>query len=176
MAGRACPSCGPGSCRSRDSGHLRHAPQRAGAGSPAGRASGSVQVTQGRDRVRRCEEQRPVGIAPRPPGAQGPSDEQLRLPVPVRLVSTRVPCSTQLAEEPKGLNTRAENSHRPTRRRERALQRFTSPAQARPFLAPFGPISDRFRPRRPLLPAPGYHQLLQSRFTIWREVTGLAAA
>jgi len=55
----------------------------------------------------------------------------------------------------KGLNNRAENSHRPTRRRERVLQRCKSPAHAQPFLAPFGPISDHFRPRRHLLPAPG---------------------
>jgi putative transposase len=76
----------------------------------------------------------------------------------------------------KGLNNRAENSHRPTRRRERVLQRFKSPAHAQPFLAPFGPISDHFRPRRHLLPAPTYHQTLQTRFAIWREVTGLAAS
>ncbi len=76
----------------------------------------------------------------------------------------------------KGLNNRAENSHRPTRRRERALQRFKSPAHAQQFLAPFGPISDHFRPRRHLLSAPAYHQLLQARFATWREVTGLAAA
>jgi putative transposase len=76
----------------------------------------------------------------------------------------------------KGLNNRAENSHRPTRRRERVLQRFKSPAHAQQFLAPFGPISDHFRPRRHLLPAPAYHTLLQTRFAIWREVTGLAAS
>lgn len=46
----------------------------------------------------------------------------------------------------KGLNNRAENSHRPTRRRERVLQRFKSPAHAQQVLAPFGPISDHFRP------------------------------
>ncbi|HEV2121551.1 MAG TPA: IS6 family transposase, partial [Chloroflexota bacterium] len=39
----------------------------------------------------------------------------------------------------KGLNNRAENSHRPTRRREQVLQRFKSPAHAQQFLAPFGP-------------------------------------
>ena len=33
------------------------------------------------------------------------------------------------------LNNRAENSHRPTRRRERQMQRFKSPAQAQRFLA-----------------------------------------
>ncbi len=76
----------------------------------------------------------------------------------------------------KGLNNRAENSHRPTRRRERVLQRFKSPEHAQQFLAPFGPISDHFRPRRHRLPAPAYHQLLQTRFATWREVTGLAAA
>ena len=76
----------------------------------------------------------------------------------------------------KGLNNRAENSHRPTRRRERALQRFKSPEHAQQFLAPFGPISDHFRPRRHRLPAAQYHTLLQTRFTTWRAVTGLAAA
>ncbi|MDQ3703457.1 MAG: IS6 family transposase [Chloroflexota bacterium] len=76
----------------------------------------------------------------------------------------------------KGLNNRAENSHRPTRRRERALQRFKSPAHAQQFLAPFGPISDHFRPRRHLCSAPDYHQLLQTRFKTWRAVTGLLAA
>ena len=38
----------------------------------------------------------------------------------------------------KGLNNRAENSHRPTRRRERVMQRFKSSAQAQRFLSPFG--------------------------------------
>jgi len=74
----------------------------------------------------------------------------------------------------KGLNNRAENSHRPTRRRERVLQRFKSPDHAQRFLSPFGPISDHFRPRRHLLPAPQYHRLLQTRFAAWRQVTGLA--
>jgi putative transposase len=76
----------------------------------------------------------------------------------------------------KGLNNRAENSHRPTRRRERVLQRCKSPAHAQQFLSPFGPIADHFRPRRPLLPADEYHALLQTRFATWREVAGLSAA
>jgi putative transposase len=74
-----------------------------------------------------------------------------------------------------GLNNRAENAHRPTRRRERVLQRFKSPEHAQQFLCPFGPISAHVRPRRRLA-APEYHQLLQTRFATWREVTGLAAA
>ena len=76
----------------------------------------------------------------------------------------------------KGLTNRAENSHRPTRRRERGLQRFQSPTHPQQFLAPFGPISDHFRPRRHLLPAPDYHRLLQARFASWREITELQAA
>jgi putative transposase len=76
----------------------------------------------------------------------------------------------------KRLNNRAENSHRSTRRRERALQRFKSPAHAQQLLAPFGPNSDHFRPRRHLLPAPAYHVLQQTRLSSWREVAGLSVA
>jgi putative transposase len=75
----------------------------------------------------------------------------------------------------RGLNNRAENSHRPTRRRERVLQRFKSAAHAQQFLSPFGPIADHFRPRRHLFPAPIYHQFLQTRFAEWRAIAGLAA-
>ena len=46
-----------------------------------------------------------------------------------------------------GLNNRAENSHQPTRRRERGLQRFKSPPHAPAFLEPFGQIGNHFRPR-----------------------------
>src|SRR3954465_8920577 len=35
----------------------------------------------------------------------------------------------------KGLNNRAENSHQPTRRRERQMKRFTSAGQAQRFLS-----------------------------------------
>jgi putative transposase len=76
----------------------------------------------------------------------------------------------------KGLNNRAENSHRPVRKRERALQRFKSPAHAQRFLEPFSAVGNHFRPRRHRLPAPEYRQLLQTRFATWREVTGLQAA
>ncbi|GHO50450.1 hypothetical protein KSX_86130 [Ktedonospora formicarum] len=44
----------------------------------------------------------------------------------------------------KGLNNRAENSHQPTRQRERTMRRFTSPGHAQRFLSAFGPISDHF--------------------------------
>src|ERR671927_1624273 len=43
------------------------------------------------------------------------------------------------------LNNRAENSHRPTRRRERQMQRFKSAGQAQRFLSAQGPIYGHFR-------------------------------
>ncbi len=75
----------------------------------------------------------------------------------------------------KGLNNRAENSHQPTRKRERVLQRFKSPAQAQQFLSAFGPIREHFCPRRHLLSASTYGQLLTHRFDTWRQVTAPAA-
>ena len=56
------------------------------------------------------------------------------------------------------------------------LQHFKSAEHAQQFLSPFGPPSDHFRPRRHRLPAPEYHQTMQTRFATWREVTGVAAA
>ncbi|EFE71998.1 IS6 family transposase [Streptomyces viridosporus ATCC 14672] len=49
-----------------------------------------------------------------------------------------------------GLNNRAENSHQPTRQRERALKGFRSVGGAQRFLAAFSGISPHFRPRRHL--------------------------
>ena len=48
------------------------------------------------------------------------------------------------------LNNRAENSHRPTRRRERQMQRFKSPDQAQHFLSAHAFIHGHFHPRRHL--------------------------
>ncbi|MGX4694750.1 IS6 family transposase [Streptomyces sp. JNUCC 63] len=79
----------------------------------------------------------------------------------------------------KGLNNQAENSHQPTRQRERAMKGFRSPGAAHRFLAAFSGISPHFRPRRHLMTA-GEHRLeMITRFTIWDQVTGstgLAAA
>jgi putative transposase len=71
----------------------------------------------------------------------------------------------------KGLNNRAENSHQPTRQRERTMRRFKSPGHAQRFLSAFGPISDHFRPRRHHLSASEYRALLQERFETWNEIT-----
>jgi putative transposase len=74
------------------------------------------------------------------------------------------------------LNNRAENSHQPTRQRERRMQRFKSPGHAQRFLSAYGPIAQHFRLRRHLLHAPEYRQVMVQRFQSWREVTGLAPA
>jgi putative transposase len=75
----------------------------------------------------------------------------------------------------KGLNNRAENSHQPTRQRERAMRRFKSPLQAQRFLEPFGPIRDHFCPGRHRLSAGRYRALLTARFATWHAVAGVAA-
>src|SRR5437879_1523288 len=66
----------------------------------------------------------------------------------------------------KGLNNRAENSHQPTRQRERAMRRFKSGGHAQRFLSAFGPISDHFRPKRHRLQAAEYRALMQDRFQV----------
>src|SRR5690242_3502938 len=71
----------------------------------------------------------------------------------------------------KGLNNRAENSHQPTRLREKKMRRFKSAKQAQRFLSAFGPISGHFQPRRHRLSAKEYRAILQARFLVWNEVT-----
>ncbi|MEU6889997.1 IS6 family transposase [Streptomyces viridosporus] len=65
----------------------------------------------------------------------------------------------------KGLNNRAENSHQPTRQRERAMKGFRSVGGAQRFLAAFSGTSPHFRPRR--------HRMT-ARFVIWDQITGAA--
>jgi putative transposase len=65
------------------------------------------------------------------------------------------------------LNNRAENSHQPTRTRERQMKRFQSPEQAQRFLSIFESINAPFRLRRHLLSATRYRQLLKQAFRLW---------
>jgi putative transposase len=74
------------------------------------------------------------------------------------------------------LNNRAENSHQPTRQRERRMQRFKSPGHAQRFLSAYGPITQHFHPRRHRLAAPAYRQEMDKRFQIWPAITGPALA
>jgi len=70
------------------------------------------------------------------------------------------------------LNNRCENSHRPTRQRERRMQRFKSPGHAQRFLSAYGLIFQHFRPRRHLMSASEYRQVMKDRFESWAEITG----
>ena len=76
----------------------------------------------------------------------------------------------------KGLNNRAENSHQPTRRRERQMKRFKSPGQAQRFLSAHDPISNLFHLRRDHVTATQYRTTRAQAFAIWAEITGVAVA
>ena len=76
----------------------------------------------------------------------------------------------------KYLNNRAENSHQPSRHRERAMKRFRTPGAAQRFLAVFSVISPHFRPRRHRLTADDYRIEMTRRFAVWKEVTEHTAA
>jgi putative transposase len=74
------------------------------------------------------------------------------------------------------MNNRAENSHQPTRQRERRMPGFKSPGHAQRFLAAYGPIAEHFRPRPHRLPAPIYRQEMRQRFQTWQEITSTTVA
>jgi putative transposase len=74
----------------------------------------------------------------------------------------------------KGLNNRAENSHQPTRRRERQMKRFKSARQAQRLLAAHDQVSNLFHLRRDHRPAAQYRAARTRAFQTWAEVTGVA--
>ena len=74
------------------------------------------------------------------------------------------------------LNNRAENSHQPTRQRERRMQGFKSAGHAQRFLAAYGPIAQHFRPRRYRFSAPEYRQVMRERYQVWGQITGTEMA
>jgi putative transposase len=74
------------------------------------------------------------------------------------------------------LNNRAENSHRPTRRQERQMQRFKSPEQAQRFLTAHAFIYGHFRPRRLLMTADQYRHARDKAFRIRRQETCVQTA
>ncbi len=74
------------------------------------------------------------------------------------------------------LNNRAENSHRPTRRRERQMQRFKSAEQAQRFLSAHAMVHGHFRPRRHLMSAARYRRARAEAFRVWRQETRVQIA
>jgi putative transposase len=69
------------------------------------------------------------------------------------------------------LNIRAENSHRPTRRRERQMQRFKSQKQAQDFLSAHAFIHGHFHPRRHHMSATKYRRARTQAFKVWTQET-----
>ena len=56
------------------------------------------------------------------------------------------------------------------------MGRFKSPGHAQRFLSAYGPIASYFRPRRHLLSAEEYRQVMSQRFESWQELTGVKCA
>lgn len=77
----------------------------------------------------------------------------------------------------KGLNNRAENSHQPTRRRERIMKRFKSARQVQKFLSVHDQVANLF-----LLPRPEHQSASIRRdhrshaFAQWADITGMSRA
>ncbi len=76
----------------------------------------------------------------------------------------------------KGLNNRAENSHQPTKRRERQMKRFKSAGQAQRFLSAHDQINNLFPLCRDHVTATEHRAATRQALKVWAEVTGVAAA
>ena len=72
----------------------------------------------------------------------------------------------------KGLNNRAENSHQPTRRRERVMKRFKSARQAQRFLTVHDQIANLFHVPYPESVSSTLRRASRERaFAAWREIS-----
>ena len=68
-------------------------------------------------------------------------------------------------------NNRAENSHQPTRRRERKMQRFKSSGSAQRFLSVHAAVHNTFNVQRHLTSRPTFRVLRDEAFRTWRTAT-----
>ena len=68
-------------------------------------------------------------------------------------------------------NNRAENSHQPTRRRERKMQRFKSPGSAQRFLSVHAAVHNTFNVQRHLTSRNTLRVLRDNAFRTWRAAT-----
>jgi putative transposase len=71
-------------------------------------------------------------------------------------------------------NNRAENSHQPTRRRERKMQRFKSACSAQKFLSAHAAMYNTFNVQRHLTSAQLHRVLRAAAMSTWREVVAVA--
>jgi putative transposase len=77
---------------------------------------------------------------------------------------------SRLHERGRWKNNRAENSHQPTRRRERKMQRFKSARSAQKFLSTHAAVYNIFNVQRHLISAQTHRVLRAAAMTTWREV------
>jgi putative transposase len=75
----------------------------------------------------------------------------------------------------KGLNNRAENSHQPTRRRERQMKQFKSGGQVQQFLSAHDQINNLFHLHRDHLTAAEHRASRTQTFPVWAEISKSAA-
>ncbi len=68
-------------------------------------------------------------------------------------------------------NNRVENSHQPTRRRERKMQRFKSPGSAQRFLSVHAVVLNTFNVQRHLTSRRTLRVLREEAFRTWRAAT-----
>ncbi len=71
-------------------------------------------------------------------------------------------------------NNRAENSHQPTRRRERKMQRFKSVGSAQKFLSAHAAVYNTFNVQRHLTSARTQRTFRAAAMNTWREVVAAA--
>jgi len=71
-------------------------------------------------------------------------------------------------------NNRAENSHQPTRRRERKMQRFKSAGSAQKFLSSHVAVYNTFNVQRHLTSAQTHRTLRAVAMSTWREAVAAA--
>ena len=71
------------------------------------------------------------------------------------------------------VNNCAENSHQPTRRRERQMQGFRDPRRTQAFLSRFGPIRQHFALSRHRMSAALHREQLRARLLAWFQWSGV---
>ncbi len=76
----------------------------------------------------------------------------------------------------KGLNNRAENSHLPTRRREKIMKRFKSARHLQRFVSNHDPIANLHNFPRYAISSPDYRALRSEAMIAWREIAELGIA
>jgi putative transposase len=79
-----------------------------------------------------------------------------------------------LHERGRWKNNPAENSHQPTRRRERKMQRFKSACSAQKFLSTHAAVYNTFNVQRHLASAQSHRVLRTAAMSTWHEVVAAA--